>query len=123
MTAEILSGPAKTVDDNSPYVGYTKIAKRLSALEPSRPRPYSRQLVERWYKNRDVNDFPLPHPVRGDDGEITYFFHWEEVLAWHIRYRSTHRTRVRSVKPRPRLAEPEPQHGHATDEIDTIPLF
>lgn len=123
MTAEILSGPADPVTDDSPYVGYTKIAKRLSAMEPDRQRPYSRQLVERWFKNSDVNDFPQPHPVKGDDGKITSLFRWEEVLAWHIRYRSTHRTRVRSVTPRPRLAEPEPQHGRAADETDTIPLF
>lgn len=92
MDAQLLSKPAEpvVVDDGS-YRGYAKIARILSAMDPDRERPYSRQLVERWHKRRTYNGFPASHRVKNpESGAVKTMFVLAEVVAWHLRYRDTH---------------------------------
>jgi hypothetical protein len=103
MTGLSTHNPAEPVVDDGSYGGFTAIAQRLSEMHPERARPFSRQLVHRWYLKRDYNDFPEALPVRARSGKIKLWFRLEAVDEWHHSYRQ-HR----------RLERPP---------IETIPLF
>lgn len=83
------------------YGGFADIARRLNALHPERDKPYSRQLVERWYKCRGSNGFPERRLVEVK-GKVKPMFDLRAVELWH-----TTRARTRVVNP----------------PIETIPLF
>ncbi len=87
MDTETLTNPAEPVVDDGSYGGYAKIARTLSAMHPERPRDFSRQLVERWYKNRGHNHFPESHPVLAKTGKVKNWFNLDEVVKWHVSYR------------------------------------
>lgn len=109
MTAGLLENPTELVvdDDGKTYGGFSEIARMLNAQQPDRERPYSRQLVHKWYINRGHNRFPEAHPVRTRSGRVRLMFNKNVVDDWHRIYRQT-----RVPRPRP-----------TTPEIDTIPLF
>lgn len=100
MAVQACPVPADLADKDE-YVGYTVIAKRLSAQHPERTRPFSRQLVHRWFLRRAYNDFPAPHMVTMDNGKVKKLFLWKAVEEWHRTYRAHHQQKT----------------------IETIPLF
>lgn len=90
--------PAVPAEDGSTYGGFAEIARRLNALHPERPIPFSRQLVARWYACREANGFPEP-VTREEKGRRSMpLFDLQAVERWH----------------RPRAGNPP---------IETIPLF
>lgn len=106
MTVELLESPAEpVVDDDGSYGGYADIARVLSAQQPDRERPFSRQLVHRWYLRRGYNGFPESQQVRTKTGKVRTMFSMEAVEAWHRSYRAHHRERRQN------------------SPIETIPLF
>lgn len=112
MTVEAFTTPAGPVADNEEmYGGYAYIARALSEKEPERKRPYSRQLVEKWYKHRVDNDFPEPvRTILMKSGRTRKVFSITEVEQWLKGYRVKPRTRKVSGN------EPVPHMG-------TLPMF
>lgn len=105
MVAGLLENPAElVVDDDGTYGGFAKIARVLSLTQP-RGKDFSRQLVHKWYINREHNSFPEAHLVRTSTGRVKQMFVMADVEEWHRSYRRHHNTAAR------------------TSEIDTIPLF
>lgn len=85
------------VDHDGSYGGYAEIARLLSAQHPERERPFSRQLVERWYKKRGWNGFPEPQLVTTRTGKVRLKFNLAEVQQWHVTFRATRRIKVDRV--------------------------
>lgn len=103
MAEQIRVNPAEVVDNaDGLYAGYAAIARHLSALNPERPRPVSRQLVHRWYQRSGYNNLPAPCRVRVRSGKVKLMFDVTAVEQWYRLYRMTRKT---------------------SDEIETIPLF
>jgi hypothetical protein len=102
MTETIVSHPADLAEKGSTYGGFAEIARRLNALHPERPNPFSRQLVERWYKCRGFNNFPERQPVEVREGKFKVLFDLQRVENWYTNW-----TRKRAGNP----------------PIETIPLF
>ena len=103
MTVELLENPAEpVVEDDGSYGGFSAIARLLSEQQPGRERPYSRQLVHKWYINREWNNFPESRQVRSKTGKVKTMFVLADVDSWHRTYRATRRGRP---------------------PIETIPLF
>ncbi len=93
MVEEHSPNPTVPVVDDVPrgsYGGYAAVAKELNILEPRRIRPFSRQLVQRWFDKRETNKFPEAHQVRIEGGAIKKLFFLDDVRAWHVWYRRTH---------------------------------
>lgn len=102
MIEAVVGHPAEPADKgNSTYGGFADIARRLNALHPERPKPISRQLVERWWKCRESNGMPDRELVEVE-GRVKALFDLRAVELWH---RTQHR--ARKVNP----------------PIETIPLF
>jgi len=91
MELQLLSNPAEPVVDDGSYGGYAEIARLLSSLQPERERPYSRQLVHRWYLRRGYNGFPESKRVVTESGKVKYKFDMAAVERWHHAYRAHHR--------------------------------
>lgn len=90
METQLLTHPAEpVVDDDKSYGGYAEIARMLNKQHPDRERPYSRQLVQRWFTHRDYNKFPEPHQVKTKSGLVRPKFKLHEVDSWHRKYRDT----------------------------------
>lgn len=102
MTETLLEHPAELAEGISTYGGFAEIARRLNALHPERPKPISRQLVQRWYVCRGTNQFPDRQPVTLESGKIKQLFDLQAVERWH-----GGRKRTQDAKP----------------PIETIPLF
>jgi hypothetical protein len=102
MTEVVLEHPAELAEDST-YGGFADIARRLNALHPERQKPISRQLVQRWFTCREVNNFPEATlvKVKGKWGSL---FDVEEAVRWYI---DRERSRVDAGKA----------------PIETIPLF
>lgn len=104
MTEAVLEHPAELAEQvDSIYGGFADIARRLNALHPERDKPFSRQLVERWYKCRKANGFPERQPVEVK-GKVRPLFDLRLVELWHS---TEYRGRTRAARP----------------PIETIPLF
>lgn len=104
MTVELLENPTEpVVEDDGSYKGFSAIARLLSAQQPDRERPYSRQLVHKWYQNRGTNKFPEARQVRTKTGKVRAMFVMTDVEDW---YRTTY---------------PEHRRGHPP--VETIALF
>lgn len=101
MTEALLEHPAELAE-GSTYGGFADIARRLNALHPERPKPFSRQLVQRWFVCRASNGMPDRRPVEVE-GKVRPLFDLQAVERWH---KARGLTRRPSVKP-----------------IETIPLF
>lgn len=101
--AEVYARPAELAEEGKTHGGFADIARRLSALHPERPIPFSRQLVARWYDCRGSNDFPERHPVTLATGHIKVLFDLQAVDRWHDDWM--------------RKRQPE------NPPIETIPLF
>lgn len=80
MTETTLGHLAEPAEIDSTYGGFAEIARRLNALHPERPVPFSRQLVARWYDCRGANKFPERQP-----GEKV-LFDLVEVERWHAEW-------------------------------------
>lgn len=106
MTGLLTHNPAEPVVDDGSYGGFTAIARELSNMHPERTRPFSRQLVHRWYLNREYNDFPEAQPVLAKSGKIKLWFRLDAVYEWHQSYRRYRHPRQSGRPP-----------------IETIPLF
>jgi hypothetical protein len=104
MTETSLDHPAEPTEEGIDYGGFAAIAARLNALHPERPKPFSRQLVARWFKCRGTNKMPDRQPVEVG-GKTKLLFDLEAVELWH----------ATEHKPRPQKGSREP--------IETIPLF
>lgn len=106
MSGTVLKHPAEPAEEGSTYGGFADIARRLNALHPERPKPFSRQLVERWWKCRKSNGFPdrTPREVKG--GKVKPLFDLHAVEQWHSTRKRTY-VRTREANP----------------PIETIPLF
>jgi hypothetical protein len=103
MTETVVSHPAAPTDGGSTYGGFAEIARRLNALHPERPVPFSRQLVARWYACRGYNGFPEREPVQVREGKEKPLFDLQAVERWHTSWTMTRR--------------------HENPPIETIPLF
>ena len=100
MAESVIARPAAPAEEGKTHGGFADIARRLNALHPERPIPFSRQLVERWYKCRVANGFPERQPVEVGEGRVRPLFDLQLVERWHSR-----------------------RTGHAVPPIETIPLF
>jgi hypothetical protein len=107
MTDSIVERPAEPVGMGTTYGGFADIARRLNALHPERPIPFSRQLAAKWWKHRDTNGFPERLPVEVGVGKVKDLFDLDAVERWHS---------GRPVTARPAVSGDE-------GFIDTIPLF
>lgn len=101
MTEAVCEHPADPAEKVSTYGGFAAIARRLNALHPERPKPFSRQLVQRWWVCRETNGMPDRQPV-DVQGRTKPLFDLEAVERWHS---TQHRSRKSSRT------------------IETIPLF
>lgn len=102
MTETVVGLPAEPADTVVTYGGFADIARRLNALHPERPRPFSRQLVEKWFKHRGTNNFPDRQVVE-DGGRLKPLFDLGAVEQWHVAW----------------MQERRPENP----PIETIPLF
>ena len=87
MTEAALDHLAEPAEKGKTHGGYADIARRLNALHPERPRPISRQLVERWYQCRGSNQFPERHSVEVAGGRALVLFDLQAVERWYVRER------------------------------------
>lgn len=81
--------PAEPVeDDKGQPLGFAGLARELSKEFPERPRPFSRQLVHKWFINRHYNQFPEPVAYVGT-GHGRARFEFQTVYSWYVWYLST----------------------------------
>ena len=85
MSEFVVDHPAAPAENGSPHGGFAEIARQINARHPERGKPISRQLVERWYKCRDSNEFPERRYVEVG-GKMKPVFDLDEVLRWHARW-------------------------------------
>ncbi len=119
MTVYVSNPAEPVVDENGSYGGFAEVARRLTELHPERSRPFSRQLVNRWYTHREYNAMPEKVPVRRD-GKVVELFDLREVEEWHKTYRQHRRTTSPADRPLGGVMETIPDFP---PPIDTIPLF
>lgn len=112
MSEVVVEHPAAPAESGNTYGGFAEIARRLNALHPERHLPISRQLVERWYKCRETNQFPerVTVVVKGKEKLL---FLLDEVVRWHSWWLEQ-RSLDNAVAPRRYVGRPP---------IETIPLF
>lgn len=112
MDAKLLNPAEPVVVNDGSYEGYQEIARVLSEMAPGRTRPYSRQLVERWYKHRAYNGFPEAVRVQNPKtGTVKSMFKMDDVERWHCTYRESHKEIPRE--------SPEAYPAHPADaEVD-----
>lgn len=84
--ADFVLHPAAPAESESTYGGFAEIARRLNALHPQRPVPFSRQLVARWYTFRETNEFPDPVSREMRGSRSFPLFDLPSVERWHRRH-------------------------------------
>lgn len=102
MTETVVELPAEPAGTVVTYGGFADIARRLNALHPERPIPFSRQLVEKWFRHRETNKFPDRRIVESG-GKLKPLFDLDAVERWHVAW-------MRDRNP-------------GNPPIETIPLF
>jgi hypothetical protein len=97
--------------------GYAGVAEVLNTLFPYRRRPISRQLVQKWWEYREVNEFPAAAATSGNfnRGRGRPEFDYAAVVKWY-RSKRQHRDEVRYRRSRTEVITPTQATSTGTGE-------